>query len=206
MALTSFSSGVNTSFSSQLNSNFDKSIIRRNTSSEDTTEYSAALVHSSWTDLGYSKTLTMPESQNLILGFKVVFDVKTSTTNEEVLYRAVLTNDSNSGVIYFYTTTRNVQYSGDSDKESCLTFTNSNTYETKTISAFGIPISISSDYNDSIASNTGSLAAHLDGSSYTLTFEAKGNDYTETPTGYIDETTVTLFWTYVEDDTVSGWA
>jgi len=172
-----------------INGNFDKSIIRQLASSQDTTEYS--VTSSSFADIGYSKTLTLT-NYDVIKYIKIALDTKGDHIDGYWL-RCKITNDT-SDVFYIDlevpNTSEPIFYQG-----------NETTYTS--ISRIGTPYRINhnSSYHTSAIEDLSSL---FDGTSFTLTFEAR---YISTSTpAYIKNITITAMVERLQDVEVTGWA
>ena len=194
-----------------LNDSLDyASSIHRNTSSEDTTEYSVVTT-SNWADVGYSKTFTCPENKNIIRGLRLQFDAKTSNTGQITYYRAVLTNNTNGNTITFTNGTFSRSQDGYNAYASVLgagASTTSYVSQDQYAHAIGITMNVY-DYNaygTRFAASTNNFKAIQDGATYTLRITAWNGDYAQTPTAYIKNITATIYWDKLADDEVSGWA
>lgn len=211
MSLNTISGGADTSFSTKLNNNFQLSVVRANSGSEDTGEYSGTVGRrGSWTGLGYSKTFTCPAGTNNKIKFiKIVADIKASS-GDNIAFLFNLTNNTNSEVVSLVNSCA-VYINGSTYTPIYIsTGTTSTTYETKTL--YFLPYSFSAateantgDDANSIASATLDSAA-VGGETYTLTIYAVNLNDDETNTAYITNITPTIYWEFVQDAEVSGWA
>jgi len=179
------------------NGNTDNSGIRRNASSEDTTEYSA-IGATSYTDIGYSKTFTPPAGVNsCIKAVKVVLDAKYVTQNGFI--RGTLTNDTNSATINL--------------TSAVLTTVNGND-DTYWLSVGDVAYTEATLYAETLGvtglsggkSSLTSPKAICGGATYTLTFRAARSGSSTAADIYIKDITVTIYWEYLHDVVVSGWA
>lgn len=198
MALNEFSSGINTSLSTELNENFQQSIIRASASSEDTTEYSVS-TNSSYSDIGYSKTFTVPDvgDNNILWGFKIVYDRKVNDSLDYAVLRMKVTNNTTGEVFYAFNDTTNYT----NKAQSLGNFFNNTSYATSTeyVQANQLITAVGDGVYGLIPFDAAAF-----GSSYTITFEAKtltGND-----TAYMKNITITAYWSFLQDAETEGWA
>jgi len=200
MTINTFSSGVNTTFSTELNENFNSSIIRRNSGSLDTTEYSQTGIYG-WTDMGYSKTFTCPESSNMLLSFRLQYDAKYASSYVGAL-RVKIVNNTNGEVGYFSNSSISIQFSSSTGYDNSIGGILSTSYTSYDEYSSIYLVSGAAEYlNNSKAIQSGA--------SYTITIEARSTNAVSsfnTTDVYIKNITPTLYWSFMGDDTVSGWA
>ena len=198
-----------------LNDTFDATFsyfgIQSSSGAEDTAEYSATAdnLSTAWTDLGYSKTFTPPlGTNNMLVGIKLKFDYKSSSGDHALAYKAILTNNTTSATADVTVGVVDI-YSGEYGKKGVLLSGKTSTsYAEATAYAFLLDFATwdqATAYNEF---STSDISALIGGATYTLKFYVarEENGGTDDVDGYIKDITPTIYWQYLGDNTVSGWA
>ena len=198
-----------------LNDTFDATFsyfgIQSSSGAEDTAEYSATAdnLSTAWTDLGYSKTFTPPlGTNNMLVGIKLKFDYKSSSGDHALAYKAILTNNTNAATTDL-THDKVETYNGSKvEKRILLSGKTSTSYAEATTYISFLNLSDEDAADRFGESSTLSTAAIYGGATYTIKFyvareeDAGGDDID----GYITDITPTIYWQYLNDNTVTGWA
>ena len=176
--------------------------LRKNSSSQDVTEYSIT-TSTTWTTMGYSKTFTVPNSGKAFLhGIKLVFDTKSATGTTQMM-RIKITNNTNGAVAYGTT-----YIPSGGSRIAVASETTTSSYATKTV--YARLDEITGVYADSVTTSESSTLIDFEalqgGSSYTVELIAKRGNGGIAELTYVTNLTSTLFWSYEQADDVSGWA
>lgn len=177
--------------------------LRINSTSEDTTEYSATHNETDWVDVGYSKTFTCPLGvYNVVQALKIVADTKRVTSGDG-FFRVKMVNNTNSAITYFY-----VDHDKDTSSHKWLNYllTSSSSYVTRTAYASAMNMtSVATGGDEYGEMSITDIQALFGGATYTFTIQTRA-EAGDAGTGYITNITLTLFWMPSSVEQVSGFA